>query len=176
MNGESKVRSFRLARMCPLILTLTLILQALPPVFLVGAMFGSQPLAYVAVFLIALYAWVWLRFRPNRLIIHDDRIEVIWPLKRRNIPRGTISGVRVMDKQELKREIGWGMRIGAGGLCGAFGWLWTRRRGVIQMYVTRMDRFVWIDRADGRPWLVTPEDPDEFARVLALEPPRRSIQ
>ena len=27
-------------------------------------------------------------------------------------------------------EVRWGMRVGAGG----FGWLWTERRGIVQMY------------------------------------------
>ncbi len=118
-------------------------------------------------FLIALYAWVWFRFRPSQLTVHEGGLQVIWPLKCRNIPRETIASVRVIDRRELKREIGWGMRVGAGGLWGAFGWLWTQRRGVIQMYVTRMDRFVWIERTDGRPWLITPEEPEEFVRALS---------
>jgi hypothetical protein len=31
-------------------------------------------------------------------------------------------------------EVGWSMRVGAGGLWGGFGWLWTERRGIVQMY------------------------------------------
>ncbi len=161
------VKSFRLARMSPLILSLTLLLLVLPPAFLVGAVFGRQSLAIPAVFLIALYAWVWFRFRPSQFTVHEGGLQVIWPLKCRNIPRETIASVRVIDRRELKREIGWGMRVGAGGLWGAFGWLWTQRRGVIQMYVTRTDCFVWIERTDGRPWLITPEEPEEFVRALS---------
>lgn len=167
MNDEMNAKSFRLARMSPLILTLTLLLLALPPAFLVGALFGRHLLVAPAVFLIAIYAWVWLRFRPSQLTVHGAGLEVKWPLKRRDIRRESIASVRVVDKQELRREIGWGMRIGAGGLWGGFGWLWTTRRGLVQMYVTRTDRFVWIERADARPWLVTPEQPEEFVRALS---------
>lgn len=75
--------------------------------------------------------------------------------------------MRIVDGRELKREIGWGMRVGAGGLWGGFGRLWTTRRGVVQMYVTRTDRFVRIERAGGRPWLITPEQPEAFVRALS---------
>ena len=124
-------------------------------------------LAAPAALLIAIYAWVWLRFRPSQLTVHAAGLQVIWPLKRRDILREDIVSARVVDRQELKREIGWGMRVGAGGLWGGFGWLWTKRRGLVQMYVTRADRFVWIERAHGRPWLVTPEEPEEFVRALS---------
>lgn len=90
-----------------------------------------------------------------------------WPLKRRVVPRDDIASVRILARESLKKDIGWGVRIGAGGLWGGFGWLWTKRRGVVQMYVTRTDRFVWIERRRGRPWLVTPERPDAFVRALS---------
>ena len=167
MSDEINVKSFRLARMSPLVLTLTFLLLALPPAFLAGAVFGGQPLAVPAVFLIALYAWVWLRFRPSRFTVQGSGLEVNWPLKCRHIPRESIVSARVIDRQALKREIGWGMRVGAGGIWGGFGWLWTKRRGVVQMYISRTDGFVWIERAGGRPWLLTPEEPEEFVRALS---------
>src|SRR6266568_7988377 len=161
------VKTFRLARMSPLLLTLTLVLWALPLAFCVGALFGRRLLAVPALFVIALYAWVWLRFRPRRFVVHPRALEVIWPLRRRAVPRADISQVRLIDRQELRREIGWGMRVGAGGLWGGFGWLWTQRRGIVQMYISRTDRFVWIERAGSRPWLITPEQPEAFVDALS---------
>jgi hypothetical protein len=35
------------------------------------------------------------------------------------------------------------------------------------MYISRTDSFVWIERAGGRPWLLTPEEPQEFVRALS---------
>lgn len=169
MSDESMVESFRLARMSPLVLTLTVLLLALPLAFLAGPLFGKRLLPIPALFLIVIYAWVWLRFRPSRFIVRRGALQVIWLLKRREIPREDISNVRVVDRQALKREIGWGMRIGAGGLWGGFGWLWTKRRGIVQMYVSRTDRFVWIERAGGRPWLITPERPEIFVRALSSQ-------
>jgi hypothetical protein len=74
--------------------------------------------------------------------------------------------VRQVDRQELRRDVGWGMRVGAGGLWGGFGWLWTSRRGIVQMYVSRLDRFGWIERGKERQWLITPERAEEFVAAL----------
>lgn len=161
------VESFRLARMSPLVLTLTIVLLALPPAFFVGMLFWGRLLAIPAILIVTIYAWVWLRFRPSQFVVHRGGLRVIWPLKCREIPRENISNVRLVDRQELRREIGWGMRVGAGGLWGGFGWLWTTQRGIVQMYVSRTDRFVWIERAGGRPWLITPEEPEAFVRALS---------
>jgi hypothetical protein len=152
--------------MCPLIRRLTLVMAALPVVFLVAGIVGARALLIPAMLVLLIYAWVWARFRPTAFVVHPDRLEVIWPLKRRRIPRGEISSVRVVDRRVLRQDVGWGMRVGAGGLWGGFGWLWTSRRGIVQMYVSRLDRFVWIERGRERPWLITPERPEEFVRSL----------
>jgi hypothetical protein len=154
--------SFRLAPMSPLIRWLTVAMFALPGGFLLAGALGNVELLVGGVLLVALYGWIWLRFRPSRFVVLPDAIEVVWPLKRRRIPRRRIAGVRLMDSRELRGEVGWGMRVGAGGLWGGFGWLWTGRRGIVQMYVSRTDRFVWIEVVDGRPWLITPERAETF--------------
>jgi hypothetical protein len=74
--------------------------------------------------------------------------------------------VRRVDNAELRAMAGAGMRIGVGGLWGGFGWLWTTHRGIVQMYVSRTDGYVWIERGKQRPWLITPDDPDGFIRAL----------
>jgi hypothetical protein len=113
------------------------------------------------------YIWIWLRFRPSYFILSSQSLNVIWPLKRYEIPRESISGVRLLDRDALKRDIGWEMRIGAGGLGGGFGWLWTKRHGLVQIYVSCTDGFVWIERINERPWLITPEQPEAFVRALS---------
>jgi hypothetical protein len=153
--------------MSPLILVLTLALLALPLVFLANAVIGGGRLAIPGLLLVAIYAWVWLRFRPTLFVVRPGVLEVIWPLKRRQIRREEIADVRLIDKGELRQQVGWGMRVGAGGLWGGFGWLWTARRGIVQMYISRTDGFVWIERVDERPWLITPEHPEAFIRSLS---------
>jgi hypothetical protein len=152
--------------MSRLILILTVGLWALPIALLASAVF--QPaLAAPALFLVGIYAWVWLRFRPTRFVVHPATLEVVWPLKRRVLQRSDITAIHVFDGPQLRSITGWCMRVGAGGLWGAFGWLWTRHRGIVQMYISRTDRFVWIERANARPWLISPEQPEVFMRALA---------
>jgi hypothetical protein len=153
--------------MCRFILVLTLIVAALPAVFLIGGMMGARVLWVPALLLILTYAWVWTRFRPTAFVVHARALEVIWPLKRRQVSREEITAVRLVAREELRRQVGWGMRVGAGGLWGGFGWLWTSRRGIVQMYVSRLDRFVWIERGGERPWLITPERSEAFVSALA---------
>lgn len=152
--------------MSPLIRWLTVLLLAIPLLFLVMSVTGAYFLTLPALLLILIYAWVWLRFRPHTFVVYPNAFEVIWPLKRVRIPREEITAVRLVDADELTREIGWGTRVGAGGLWGGFGWLWTRRRGIVQMYISRTDGYVWIERGEKRPWFITPAQPDEFVRAL----------
>jgi len=161
------MQRYRLAPMSPGIRVLTIVLLALPVVFLVGALAGQADLAVPLVAVLVIYGWVWLGFRPSMFVIHPRALEVVWPLKRREVPRASIVSLRQADVKTLKSEIGWGARVGAGGLWGGFGWLWTRRRGIVQMYISRTDRFVWIERGEERPWLITPERPEEFIREMS---------
>jgi hypothetical protein len=165
---NAEFSSFRLVRMSPLIRVLTLILLAVPVEFLGTVAAGRSLLAAPALLVISIYSWVWLRFRPSAFIVRPDAIEVQWPLKRRRIPRDDIAGVRALQQGELRRKVGWCARVGAGGLWGGFGWLWTSRRGIVQMYISRTDQFVWIERRNGRPWLITPEEPEAFVRAVSI--------
>jgi len=158
---------FRLAPMSPPILVLTVVLLALPLAFLALAALWTRLLLGPAVFILVIYAWIWLRYRPTAFVVHPRTLEVTWPLRRREIPRDDIQAVRLIDRQTLRREAGWGMRVGAGGLFGAFGYLWTTKRGLVRMFVSRTDRLVWIERRSERPWLITPDQPDAFVRALS---------
>jgi hypothetical protein len=159
--------TFRLARMDFLIRLLTLALLVLPLMFVTIALLGN-PLALIpAVLLVGIYVWIGLWFRPTRFVVQPRALEIVWPLRQREIPRDDITAVRLMDKHDLEREVGRSMRVGAGGLGGGFGWLWTQKRGVVRMYVSRTDGLVWIERRGDRPWLITPERPDNFVRALS---------
>jgi hypothetical protein len=166
MQGDSVGERFELARMSRVILGVTVVLLALPPLLLALAMVSGAPLMAAALLMTGVYAWVWLRFRPTAFVVGPDALDVIWPLKRRSLPRATIADVQLIDRDELRRRIGFAIRVGAGGLWGGFGSLWTRRRGVIQMYVSREDGLVWIERTNGSPWLITPHDPEAFVHAL----------
>jgi hypothetical protein len=160
--------TYRLAPMSPEILVLTVVLLPLPLFFVALAFFYTTPLLLApALFILVIYAWIWLLSRPTGFVVHPRYLEVTWPLKRREIPRDDIQAVRLIDRQTLRREAGWGMRVGAGGLFGGFGYLWTTKRGLVRMFVSRTDHFVWIERRSERPWLITPDQPDAFVRALS---------
>jgi len=160
--------TYRLAPMSPEIAVLTVVLLPLPLVFLALAALWTPLLLAPALFILVIYAWIWLLSRPTAFVVQPRAIEITWPLKRQEIPRSDIQAVRIIDRQTLRREAGWGMRVGAGGLFGAFGYLWTTRRGLVRMFVSRTDRFVWIERKSERPWLITPDQPDAFVRALSI--------
>lgn len=120
----------------------------------------------MTVFIVATYGWTWARFRPSKFVLGASGMEVVWPAKRRSVPYAGMHSARIISRGELKDLVGFGMRVGAGGLWGAFGWLWTTKRGIVQMYISRLDQFIWIERGD-RPWLITPERPDQFLAELS---------
>lgn len=99
-------------------------------------------------------------------------------VRRRLIAAREIAGVRPIEPWELRQEVGWGVRIGVGGLWGQFGWLWTARTGNLVTYVSRTDGLVLIERHTRRPLLITPAERDEFVRALqsvlgGSDPPAR---
>lgn len=149
---------------------MTCVLWLLPAVFVVIALGAKQAIAswfmlIVAVFIVCLYLWIWIRFRPTKFEIGSAGIDVVWPAKRRTVPFAGITSARIATAKDFKELIGFGMRVGAGGMWGAFGWLWTTKRGIVQMYISRLDKMVWIERAD-RPWLISPENPEAFLASL----------
>ena len=159
--------TFRLARMDFLMRLLTLTLLVVPPLFGAIAVLGNRLLLIPTALLVGIYVWTVLWFRPTHFVVGPRGVEIVWPLRRREIPRTDITAVRLVDKHQLERDVGRAMRVGAGGLGGGFGWLWTQKRGLVRMYVSRTDGFVWIERQSERPWLITPERPDAFVRALS---------
>lgn len=118
MDGQTTTKTFRLAPMSPIIRSITMLLLTLPLGFLVAALGGAWIHVLPCFIVLPLYGWIWLRFRPSSFVVTDQSLNVIWPLKRQEIPRETISTVRLLDREELKQEIGWSLRVGAGGLGG----------------------------------------------------------
>ena len=159
--------TYHIAPMSPLILGLTIMMLAILVFFLSAGFLGYPAMFIPGILLLVLYTWVWVRFRPNRFVIHADILQIIWPLKRQQIPRSDITDIRIMNGKGLREEAGWCLRIGAGGLWGAFGWLWTSQRGIVQMYISRTDELIWIERGRDRPWLITPEKPEVFVNELS---------
>ncbi len=149
---------YRLAPMSAAIWVVTVALLAIPVVVV------AVGLLMVGLALAVLYLWVWLWMRPRYFAIDDDAIVIAWPLRSRRIQRAELRAARTITAKEFRREYGLAVRIGVGGLWGGFGLLWTRPKA-FDMYVSRTDGLVILERDTGRPLLITPERPEEFIRA-----------
>lgn len=158
--------SFALAPMSPTIKGITIVVLVLPLIFGVWALITREPVAGgVFLFLIALYGAVWVWCRPSHFVITRSCLEIVFPGWRRQIPVGDISGIRHINQATFDREFGWAMRIGAGGLWGGFGWLWTSKRGLVEFYISQLNEFVLVERSQGKSLLITPDNPDRLVEV-----------
>ena len=134
-------------------------------------LFLSAPLndwitGIVSLLLIGIYGSVWIWFRPNCFRISQDQFEIIFPGWSRRLPISDFSGIRIISQETFRREAGWAMRIGAGGLWGGFGWLWTSRRGLLEFYVSRFDGMVFIERRTGYSLLITPDNAEQMVESI----------
>jgi hypothetical protein len=154
---------------------LTWIVLALPLVLFLGVLQALGPvrsvLLGVTILVLFLYASVRLLWRPTAFEIDPSGLRIRWPLRVRAIPAHELADAVVLSGDAFRREFGWGMRIGAGGLWGGFGWLYTRK-GLLDLYVSRTDRFVLVRLRSGRPLLVTPDHDDRFVAALRALAPR----
>jgi hypothetical protein len=153
---------------------LTWIVLALPLMMFLGVYLARGParsvLLVVWALVVLLYASVWLPWRPSAFEIDGAGLRILWPLRARAIPARDIAQAVVLSREAFRREFGWSVRIGAGGLWGGFGWLYTSK-GLVDLYISRTDRVVLVRRRAGRPLLVTPEDDDRFVVALRAVSP-----
>src|SRR5262249_14127550 len=124
-------KRFELAPMSRGIRALTIALLALPLLF--AALAVLRPVRVVmlgaALCMRGLFAAVWLLGRPPAFDLTDEGLRIRFPLRTRLVPAREIASVRALAVRTFRDEFGLAMRIGVGGLWGAFGWLWTKERG-----------------------------------------------
>lgn len=164
-------RSFQLAPMSPLIRGLTVLLWAVPGVlFAISFRSGEPEPASVASALVVLYALVWLFWRPLRFDLSADGLAIVFPARRKLVPKQAIEAVEAVSADELKRRHGRLLRVGVGGMWGGFGWLWGGGGASLEFYVSRNDGLVLVRRRGALPLLITPERAEEFVAALAVWP------
>ena len=158
---------FPLAPMSPLIRWLTISLWILPLCLGGAALIANEWITgLVSLLLIGIYGAVWVWFRPTYFGVSRDHLEIVFPGWRRCIPISDFSRIRVISQETFRREAGWAMRIGAGGLWGGFGGLWTSRRGLLEFYVSRFDGMVFIERETGYSLLITPDKAEQMVESV----------
>lgn len=150
---------YRLAPMSAVMWILTIALLAIPVVL------AGVGLLMVGLALAILYLCVWLWMRPRHFAVDEHAMVIAWPLRSRRIERTELRSARIITAKEFRRDYGFAVRIGVGGLWGGFGLLWTRPK-TFEMYVSRSDGLVIVERDNGRPLLITPERSEEFVHAV----------
>jgi hypothetical protein len=161
---------FALAPMDTLLRVFTWIALAIPVGIGVAALRTPLPVRPIllgtVVLMAAIYVFVWVYLRPTTFVVGPDGLELVWPVRRRTVPASAIVRARVLTKAQLREELGRIMRIGAGGLGGGFG-LARTARGLVELWVSRVDWMVYVECEGRRGLLLTPADPDRFVADLA---------
>jgi hypothetical protein len=162
--------------MSPLMLGMTVVAWSVPVLLALAIARTAGPVApaleLVLGALLLLYGAVWLFMRPSRFEVSDRELVVVWPLRRRSIARGAITSAEVVDRAELRRRFGRGMRVGVGGLWGQFGYSLTAKRGRLDTLLSTMGPWVLLEVSEGRPLLISPDEPEAMVRALG-SPSRR---
>lgn len=152
--------------MSSLFLVLTVVLMPLPLIFILSPNPLPLPvLAWTGWFIAAIYASVWLYWRPGRFELDAAGLTAVFPLRRRHSTTAEMSDAEVLDYAAFRQRYPRAMRVGAGGLWGGFGWL-TTKKGWVEFYISRMDGLVLIQRAGRSPLLISPADPEGLARAI----------
>lgn len=159
---------YPLAPMNGVIRVLTVLILPLPLVLAFFASLDPGPQRTVlfgaAAFTLFLWATIWTWFRPGTFVVDPTGITLEFPGRTMHVP--DVKSARIIDAAELKSRYGMAARVGAGGLWGGFGWLWTSKRGLVDMYISRTDRFVLVERVNGRELLITPDRAEEFVSAV----------
>jgi hypothetical protein len=161
---------FCLAPMSGLIRGITYVLMLVPIGFLAAPLLDPRllPLGLVGGAIALTYASIWLYMRPSAFVVTPEGLDILWPLRRRRIPRANLLEASEVGRENLRREFGLLLRVGAGGLWGGFGLAWSSRGEHLALYVSRhADGFVLVRCRGTRSLLITPENPAAFVAALS---------
>jgi hypothetical protein len=164
--------AFRLAPMSGLILGLTCALFLVPIAFVAAPLLDprSTPAALAGggAVVALVFAFIWLYMRPSAFVVSPEGLDIVWPLRRRRIPRAALVGASEVSREDIRGEFGLLLRVGAGGPWGGFGLAWSSRGQHLGLYVSRhADGFVLVRCRATRSLLITPERPADFVAALS---------
>ena len=164
------MKRYPLAPMDRMYQGLSLFLGSLPFLFIsLTLMLPGPPkliFASSTVFLFLVYAWIWFYWRPDSFRLETTALVLEFPRREMVIDLSSVQQVHLYKNYDaFIAEWGFGIRIGAGGLFGSFGWLKTAK-GTLQMYVSRSVDLVVVEFSDRKPLLITPEQAQDFVNAL----------
>lgn len=133
--------------------------------FLAGPLFPY--ILFTGFVILFFYFYIWLKMRPKFFCLDEETLTIQWPLGKRVFRRSDIASAEYMDRKTFKETYGFGVRVGAGGLWGAFGRYQTTST-TFRLFVSRRDWFVIVKFREGKPLMITPENPEAFISSLRL--------
>lgn len=161
------MQRYPLAKMSTPFLLLTCLLWCLPIGFIAAALSGVAPvLFWPGGLTLGIYIGVWLLGRPSSFLLSESQVIVQWPFGSRSYVRDDLVRAECIDALEFKRRLGFAVRVGAGGLWGVFGLLWSYRVGWVNVYLSSHKQFVWLEFSGRRPLIITPQRDREFLEAL----------
>ena len=158
MNRPNSSRFFPLAPMSRgyRILTVGVFLLPIPLLFI--------PMLWpTGLLMLAIFGGVYVLLRPTGFEVAPGHLRIVFPWRSKEVSR--INQVEAIDRGELRRRFGGLVRVGAGGLWGAFGYLWSPR-AVVETYISRGEGLLLLERPGGKPLLLSPADPAGMAQAL----------
>lgn len=129
----------RMTKVCLLIPVFFFLTGPLLPYFLI--------LAFLITFL---YSMIWLRLRPKAFVVDGEAFTIEWPVGKQTWNRSEIVSVEFMTFEKFKKAYGLVF--------------WTNFR----MFISRIDGFVIVNFREGKPLMMTPENPESFIQNLKL--------
>ncbi|HEX8108990.1 MAG TPA: hypothetical protein VF516_14760 [Kofleriaceae bacterium] len=166
-----------------LLRVLTWICAAIPLVVGLAATRAPAParaiLFGVAVAMLAMYAFIWLWMRPTGFVVAPEGLVIDWPVRRRRIQAAAVTAARILNRDQLQRELGRIVRISCthtqspsgrqtgeptvsheGSARAASRWVRAGqdRAGLVELWVSRTDWMVLVECTGRRSLLITPVD------------------
>ncbi len=130
--------------------------------------FVPQRFSWPATLFLLVVALVTYGLSPRGFSLSPDGLRIHRPLGAIILPFGRVRSARRAQPRELC-----GLRtFGSGGMFGFFGWFWSRKLGHYRAYVTHRQDMVLVEAE--RPYLLSPERPDDFLCSLSQWLPTRS--
>lgn len=116
---------------------------------------------WVVVAATSLVVLVTYGFSPRGFSLSPDGLRIHRPFGATILPFDKIRSSRRAQPSELC-----GLRtFGSGGMFGFFGWFWSRKLGHYRVYVTHRQDMLLVEAE--RPYLLSPDRPDDFLRSLS---------
>ncbi len=123
--------------------------------------FVPQRFSWPAALLLLTVVLITYGFSPRGFSLSPDGLRIHRPFGAHVLPYDRIRSARRAQPGELC-----GLRtFGSGGMFGFFGWFWSRRLGHYRAFVTNRREMVLVEAE--RPYLLTPERPEDFLRSLS---------